>query len=131
MAISKATSATATDFAPMAAGPMSSVKRLEQALNAGNMNQAKMAFETVKQGLAAGPGAGKDLANAVSALSNALSSGDLSKANEALVGVKAEVKRVDSASQEQAKLSPKVAEPRPIEPPAVGSSRNLGLDIKA
>jgi ribosomal protein S20 len=94
MAISKVLGATATNTAPTVSGTPSSVRRLEQALNSGNVDQAKLAFDTVKRTLSLGQSSAKDLTSAVTNLSQAINAGDLSKANEALAGVKEEAKKV-------------------------------------
>ena len=103
MPISKALGASATELAPAVAGPGNSVRRLELALKSGNVDQAQLALESVRQSLSTNQGTSKLMAGAISELGNALTSGDFSKAREALAGIKEEVHRDEVRATPQVK----------------------------
>jgi hypothetical protein len=86
-------------------GPSNSLKRLEVALKSKDMVQAKRALETVEKNLPLGGESAKDLSKAVSTLSQAIKTGDISKATEALTGVKEEAQKyyAESLKTESAK----------------------------
>jgi hypothetical protein len=79
------------------------VRRLELALKSGNVDQAQLALESVRQSLSTNQGSSKLMAGAISELGNALTSGDFSKAREALAGIKEEVHRDEVRATPQVK----------------------------
>lgn len=129
MAITKAMSATLLERTSTMLAPSNSIKRLELALKSGDVEQAKRALETVKQNLPLQRVPMQELTMAISNLSEAIRTGDLTKANEAFTGLQEQAKKVTLETQQSDKTTK-----TPNESPRDDVSRTstVGvLDIKA
>jgi ribosomal protein S20 len=128
MAINKVMNLTAMERDPTQYGPKNSIKRLEVALKSGNMELARHALESVIKELPIGKASANELTKAVSTLSQALQSGDISKATQAFSGVKTQTEKFYEGISQSEKTQEKKPEAVPAQTTGVANGR---LDILA